>query len=96
MAKLDISNIIRVTLLSALRGLADVNTSALALITDEVPIPGNFGDSQIYLSPDGVADDFGSTSATYRLAQGPDRAGSARNHHGDRTRRPDGPDGHRL
>lgn len=68
MAKLDISNIIRVTLLSALKGLADINTSALALITDEVPIPADYGTSQIYLSPEGVATDFGSSSETYRLA----------------------------
>lgn len=68
MAKLDISNVIRVTLLSALKGLSDVNTSALALFTDETPIPADYGDYQVYLSPDGVADDFGSTSETYRLA----------------------------
>ena len=38
MASLDISNVIVVTLLSALRGLSDVNTSILALITSEAPI----------------------------------------------------------
>lgn len=68
MAKLDISNFIRVTLLSALRGLADVNTSALALFTDEVPIPANYGDYAVYNSPDSVATDFGSSSDAYRLA----------------------------
>jgi len=67
MAKLDISNVIRVTLLSALMGLADVNTSALALITDEVPIPAGYTHG-VYLSPQGVATDFGSSSDTYRLA----------------------------
>jgi hypothetical protein len=68
MAKLDIGNVIRVTLLSALKGLSDVNTSALALFVDEVPIPADYGDYQIYLSPDAVADDFGSSSDAYRLA----------------------------
>lgn len=68
MAKLDVSNFIRVTLLSALRGLADVNTSALALFTDETPIPANYGDYAVYTGPDAVATDFGSNSETYRLA----------------------------
>lgn len=68
MAKLDIGNVIRVTLLSALKGLSDVNTSALALFVDEEPIPADYGDYQIYLSPDAVADDFGSSSDAYRLA----------------------------
>lgn len=68
MSKLDISNVIRVTLLQALRGLADINTSALAIITDDVPIPGNYGTARTYLNPTGVAEDFGSISDTYRLA----------------------------
>lgn len=66
--KLDISNVIRVTLLSALKGLADINTSALALFTSEAPVTAGFGDYAIYLSPDGVATDFGIDSNTYRLA----------------------------
>jgi hypothetical protein len=66
--KLSISNFIQVTLLAALRGLADVNTSALALFIDEVPIPTNYGDYGIYNSPDGVAEDFGSNSDAYRMA----------------------------
>ena len=66
--KLSISNFIQVTLLAALRGLADVNTSALAFFADEVPIPSNYGDYGIYTSPDGVADDFGSSSDAYRIA----------------------------
>lgn len=68
MAQLDLANFITVTLLSALKGLADVNTSVLALFTDEEAIPGNYGTNQIYLDPVGVANDFGSSSDTYRLA----------------------------
>jgi hypothetical protein len=68
MAQLDINNVIQVTLLSALRGLSDVNTSVLALITDEEPIPADYGAYQIYRNPTGVADDFGIDSETYRLA----------------------------
>jgi len=69
MSKLDISNVIRVTILSALRGLSDINTSALAIFTDEAPIPGDYGTSGVYLNASGVADDFGSNSDTYSLAQ---------------------------
>lgn len=66
--KLSISNFIQVTLLAALRGLADVNTSALAFFADEVPISSDFGDYRIYTGPDGVADDFGANSDAYRIA----------------------------
>ena len=68
MASLDINNVIVVTLLSALRGLSDVNTSVLALITSEAPISSSYGTSGIYKNANGVASDFGSNSATYRLA----------------------------
>jgi hypothetical protein len=69
MSKLPLSNIIRVTLISAARGLAFVNTSALAIITDDVPIPADYGDSRTYLDAIGVSEDFGSSSATARLAE---------------------------
>lgn len=67
MAKLDLANIIRVTIMSALRGLANANTSALALITSETPIPSGFTYG-IYKNPQGVAADWGSDSACYRMA----------------------------
>jgi hypothetical protein len=65
---LSIANVIRVFILAALRGLANANTSALALFTDEEPLSATYGDYGIYLDPTGVASDFGSTSKTYRLA----------------------------
>ena len=65
---LDLANVVRVSVLSAQRGLANVNTSALAIITDEAPIPTDFGTSRTYLNANGVADDFGSNSDTFRLA----------------------------
>lgn len=65
---LSIANVIRVFILAALRGLANANTSALALFTDEEPLSTTYGDYGIYLDPTGVASDFGSTSETYRLA----------------------------
>lgn len=67
MAKLDLANIIRVTIMSALRGLSNANTSALAIFTSETPIPSGFTYG-IYKNPQGVAADFGSNSACYRMA----------------------------
>jgi hypothetical protein len=69
MAKLDLSNIIRVTLLAALTGLANVNTSALALFTKDVPINPGYGSYGVYLDAPDVAADFGSSSSTYMLAE---------------------------
>ena len=68
MSQADIGNVIRVQVLSALRGLAAANTSILGLITDEAPIPADYGTSRSYLNPDGVAADWGTNSETYRLA----------------------------
>jgi hypothetical protein len=65
---LDISNVIRVTTLAAARGIAGINTSALALITSEDPISPDFGDYAVYRNPSGVAADFGSNSVAHRLA----------------------------
>jgi hypothetical protein len=69
MSQVDIGNVVRVSVLSALRGLANVNTSALALITDEAPIPADFGTARQYLNAQAVAVDFGSNSETYRIAE---------------------------
>lgn len=68
MSQLDLSNVIRVSISGPERGLANVNTSALGLITDEAPIPADFGTSRTYLNASAVAADFGSNSETYRLA----------------------------
>jgi len=65
---LSITNVIRVFILSALRGLADINTSILALITDDIPLSNSYGTFGIYKDPTGVAADFGSTSSTYTMA----------------------------
>lgn len=68
MSILDLSNVIRVSISGPERGLAEVNTSALAIITDESPIPADFGTSRVYLNASAVAADFGSNSETYRIA----------------------------
>ena len=65
---LDLGNVVRVSISGPERGLATINTSALAIITDEAPIPADFGVHRTYLNPDGVAEDFGTSSETYRLA----------------------------
>lgn len=65
---LDLSNVIRVSISGPERGLAVVNKSALTIITDEAPIPADFGTARTYLNPDGVAEDFGTGSDAYRLA----------------------------
>jgi hypothetical protein len=69
MANLPINNVIRVMVLAALNALANINTSALALFTDEEPIISNYGDYRIYLEAASVIKDFGSNSATARLAE---------------------------
>lgn len=68
MSQIDLSNVIRVSVSGPERGLANVNTSALAIITDEAPIPADYGVSRTYLNAAAVAADFGSNSETYRLA----------------------------
>jgi hypothetical protein len=71
MAQISINRVISVSLTAALQGLANANTSALALITDEVPIAGAaYGNFGIYYSPGAVAADWGSNSKTYALAVG--------------------------
>lgn len=64
---LPITNVLRVAILTALRGLGSVNTSMIGLLTDEVPIPNDFGTYRAYKEPNGIAADFGSNSETYRL-----------------------------
>lgn len=65
---LDLGNVVRVSISGPERGLATVNTSALAIVTDEAPIPADYGVFGVYLNPDGVAEDFGTSSETYRMA----------------------------
>lgn len=64
---LSITNVIRIAILTALRGLAEVNTSMIGFITDEAPIPNDFGIYRGYKEPNGIAADFGTNSETYRI-----------------------------
>lgn len=68
MGKIDISNVVRISVLSALRGLGDIGTSVLAIITKETPIPSDYGTYGVYRNALGVAEDFGSDSMTYQMA----------------------------
>jgi len=65
---LDISNIVRITVLEAGASLANANTSALALITHDNPVIPNFGEYRVYVSPEGVSKDFGAGSSTAKMA----------------------------
>ena len=65
---LDISNVVRVTVTSPGAGLPEINTSALALFTTDVPIVPNYGDYRIYRNDTGPVNDFGSSSSTARIA----------------------------
>ena len=68
MAQISLDRVISVSILAALKGLANANTSALAIITDEVPISASYGDYGVYYGPDAVATDFGSSSDVYGQA----------------------------
>ncbi len=67
--ELELSNVINISVSAAPTGLGAYNTSNLALFTKEVP-DESFGDDgfKIYLDPAEVATDFGSSSATYKMA----------------------------
>src|SRR6185312_17459768 len=70
MGQLAISNIINVSVSQISSGANAYNTSNLALFTDEAPDLGTFGNLgyAIYLSPQQVGVDFGTTSRTYAMA----------------------------
>ena len=53
---IKVDNFVRVTILGPSSGLANINTSALAIITDEAPIPGDFGTARTYLDALSVAE----------------------------------------
>ncbi len=63
----SLDNTVRVSVSAQARGLVGVNTSALAVVTDDDPTNKNFGDGKVYLDPSGVEKDFGSNSETYKL-----------------------------
>jgi hypothetical protein len=67
--EVDLSKIITVTLMTTPQGLPNFNVNSLGIFTDETPGSG-FGTAgyKVYISPDGVATDFGSTSETYKRA----------------------------
>lgn len=69
MAQLELSNIINISVSQTPAGIGALNTSNVALFSTETP-GGGFPSAgyAIYLSPDGVATDFGSSSTTYKMA----------------------------
>ena len=63
---LPISNIINVTLQGTPSGLVERNVNSIALFTNETP--DNLDDYGIYITPQQVIDDYGSTSVTAQMA----------------------------
>lgn len=68
MAQLQLTNVIEISVSQAQNGVNAYNTSNLALFTDETPDPVFDDGFKIYLEPTEVADDFGSSSVTYQMA----------------------------
>ncbi len=68
---ISLNNVVRVSIAGPSKGLAVVNTSALAILTHETPLRpwGPDRESSLYLDAQGVAKDFGSDSVTYSLAE---------------------------
>jgi hypothetical protein len=66
---LSLSNIINISVSQSQTGIGSFNNSALALFTRETAAE-SFGDLgyKIYLSPQEVATDFGTSSVTYKMA----------------------------
>ncbi len=65
---ISLNNVVRVSIAGPAKGLAVVNTSALAILTHEPPIRKWTEESKVYYDPTLVAKDFGSTSITAKLA----------------------------
>lgn len=64
----SLDNVVRVSVTGPSRGLSSVNTSALAIITHEQTPNQNYGAGKVYLDAQGVAQDFDSSSQTFKLA----------------------------
>lgn len=67
--QLDITNVITISLSAAQTGLGEYNVNNLAIFSAETPA-ASFGDLgyKIYKAPKEVGTDFGTTSATYKMA----------------------------
>lgn len=70
MAELALTNVVNISVSAAQTGVGEYNTSNLALFTEELFDDDTFGDLgyKIYLSPQEVATDFGTSSKTYAMA----------------------------
>jgi hypothetical protein len=68
--QLAITNVVNISVSQANLGINSYNTSNLALFTSEAPDLGTFGSLgyALYVTPDQVATDFGSSSETYGMA----------------------------
>ena len=62
------TNIVSITLLGTPQGLAVPNINTLALISQEVPVWSGTQDYAVYKDPTSVAQDFGSNSKAFAIA----------------------------
>lgn len=66
---LSLANVMSVSVSQPQLGIGELNTSNLALFTHENPLAGPFSAGyKLYLSPQDIATDFGSSSITYQMA----------------------------
>lgn len=65
---LELSNVINVSVSQAPVGLGEFNVNNIGLFTDENPLHVNYGPYGVYVSPQAVGEDFGTTSETYKQA----------------------------
>lgn len=68
MSTLPITNVIQVTVQTAPVGVGEYNVNNVALFTGDAPIPEDYGDYGVYVSPEAVGEDFGTDTETYRQA----------------------------
>ena len=68
MAQLELSNIINISVSQSPAGIGALNTSNVALFSDETAVGFPGAGYKIYLSPGEVATDFGTASKTYKMA----------------------------
>lgn len=66
--QLDISNVIEISVSQAQTGIGAYNVNNIGLFTTEQPGMSFSGPFQIYLDPTQVANDFGSSSQTFAMA----------------------------
>lgn len=66
--ELSLTNVVNISVSQAQAGVGEYNTSNIGLFTTDTPSPAFDDGFKIYTSPSEVADDFGSSSITFKMA----------------------------